>query len=101
VLGAENAVRMRQAHDQPEELLVIQAAIPDQAYRHVRKEGVGDTDGSLDLPVLAHKIQHVAEPVSVGDRWHRQVHDGGSDGRIATGQAFLAIQGRRRTLHDG
>ena len=42
VLRTEDALGVRQAHNRLKEFLIIQATIPDQAHRQVRKEGVGE-----------------------------------------------------------
>jgi hypothetical protein len=101
VLGTKNAVHVRQAHDQPEELLVVQAAIAYQAHRQAREEGMGDANGPLDLRVLTDKVQRVAEPVGIGESGDRQIGHGGGDGWIAAGQPRLPIQRRGRAFVHG
>ena len=94
VLGAENAVGVRQTHDQSEELLVVRAAIAYQTHWQVREERMGDAYSPLDLPILTDKVQRVAEPVGVSDDGNAQIGHGGGDSRIAFREPRLPIQSR-------
>ena len=52
VFGAESV----QAHHQPIEPLIIQPTVTYEVYQDMREEGMDDTVGPLDLPVLTDKV---------------------------------------------
>lgn len=86
-----------------EELLVIQACVPDKAELGFRKQGAGGTNSAIELAVLTHEIgRHVGEPVGVGQHRFGQVDHGGRERRIPGCQPLLLTLGwGRGALHNG
>ncbi len=81
--------------DLGENLLIVQARIPNETQFFPRKKGTAHAEGALDFAFLTEKVvRDIREPIGIGRGGLIQVHNRGGNGRVASRHAFLAVETR-------